>query len=214
MTNLRLPDPLTDPNAPGFTSVAVKNINPKYVDELLGGKTISVESAAQQWSFTLSYTDLFKDEFVLIENIILESMQSGIKLDVLIPHLESYAVTESLAGVTVGAGQQGTTLILENYTPTTAPNPGDMIKLGNHSSKVYKILKVSRASSVLTLKIFPALRKVTTGSETVQLNNILYEVSIKDPTNWDYDFSEDGVFSSFNLELTENITDYEEEIGV
>lgn len=208
MTNIRLPDPLTDPNAPGFTSVGIKNSNPKYLDELMGGKTISVESAAQQWGLSLSYTDLFKNEFSIIENTVLEAMQSGSKLEVLVPHLESYRVSGSLAGITISPNQKGTSLVITDFTPTGTPEAGDMLKLGNHSSKVYKILKVSRSANTLTLKLFPALRKATTGSETLILNNILFEVSINDPTTWTSNYSADGVYSSFNLELTENITDY------
>lgn len=206
MATIRLPDPLTTPGAPGFVSAKMMDNNPVYRDRLPGGKVITLESAAQYWGLVLPYEELLPEQYDIIASKIFLSKSTGNPILVLLPHKENFRVSGDTNSVLIPASQQGSSLVINNYYLTGIPKSGDLFKLTNHCSKVYKILDASLNAGVLTLTLYPNLLKATTGIEKPIFNNILFQVALEDPSKWDSNFSPEGTYTSFQLELAETIT--------
>lgn len=206
MTNIRLPDPLSQPGAPGFTSAKLLDNNPIYRERLPGGKIITLESAAQYWGVTLSYEELLPDEYDTILAAILESKSTGKFFSVLLPHKENYNVKGDPSNTIIMAGQEGNRLDISAFNLTGIPKKGDLIKLTNHCSKVYQIISASKTGSTLSLLLYPNLMKKTLGNEKPIFNNVLFQLALESPDKWDSTFSSEGTYNSFQLELAEAIT--------
>lgn len=205
IANIRLPDPLTNPNAPGFVSVRVIDNDPNYRERLPGGSVLSLKGATQYWGIVLSYEDLFLEEYDILYSTILRAKQTGAKLEVLLPHQTNFNVKGDTSTSIIAPNQVGANLVISAFN-ATPPKVGDIFRLTNHPSKVYKITSSVKNGSVLTLGIFPNLFKATTGLEKPIFNTVLYEVVLENPTQFDSNFSAEGVYSSFELELAESIT--------
>lgn len=206
MPNIRLPDPLTNAGAPGFTSARLIDNNPVYRDRLPGGKVVVLSSAAQYWGVILSYEELLSYEYNIINSAILRSKLYGEPIEVLLPHKENYNVSGNPTSTIISAGQKGSVLSIRNYTLTGTPKEGDLLKLTNHCSKVYTIISSALVGSTLTLELYPNLFKTTTGNEKPIFNNILFQLVLENPDTWDSTFTPDSTYSSFQVELAETIT--------
>jgi hypothetical protein len=206
MLNIRLPDPLSQPGAPGFTSVRMNDNNPVFRDRLPGGKVITLSSSAQYWGVTLSYEDLLAEEYNIILSTMLDSRQSGALIDVLLPHKQSYKVKGDTSVLTVASDQKGSVLQIGNYNLTGLPALGDIFRLSNHCSKVYTIHGVSIIDSTLKLSVYPNLMKITTGAEKVLFTNVLFQLALENPSELTNNFAVEGIYNSFQVELAESIT--------
>lgn len=213
INNIRLPDPLSSPGAPGFTSVQMVDNNPMYRERLPGGKVLTLSSSAQYWGVTLSYEDLFSEEYNLLMSEILKSKQHGALIEVLLPHKENFNAIGNFDNVTIAPMQKGSELVLQNYnilgdTPEIkgVPKVGDIFKLTNHCSKVYTITESSLQGTTLKLGVYPNLMRETTGAEKPIFSAVLYQLSLEDPSTFNATFLPEGVYGSFSLALAESIT--------
>lgn len=206
MAYIRLSDPLTNPSAPGFTKATLINNLPTYQDRLPGGKVYSLQGEAQYWGIILTYEDLIPDEISIIEADLLKGIINGNRFQVILPHLENYRVSGDTNTTTITAGQQGANLVISNYNLTGIPKRGDIMSLSNHKNKVYKITSVNLTGTTLTLGIFPNLVAVTTGLEKPIFNNVLFTLVIDDPSAIQQTINETGLFDSFSLNLSEDIS--------
>lgn len=203
---IRLPDPLSQPGAPGFTNVRIVDNYPNYSERLPGGKVVSLQSAAQYWGITLYYDDLFFDEYNQLMMAIQEAKQTGKRLLVLLPSQTNFNVQGDTSGTYIAPGQKGANLVMTGFT-ATPPKVGDIFKLTNHNSKVYQIRTVSKVSGTLTLGIYPNLMAETTGLEKPIFNTVLYEMVLENAGQIDTTLLPEGVHASFQLELAESIID-------
>jgi len=206
MTTLRLPDPLTNPNAPGFTDVRMIDNYPIYRDRLAGGSVVTLASGAQYWSISLTYSELFPEEQYILSTSLLNCKHKGQPLMVLLPQYENFHTIGDPSSITIAAGQQGNNLTMQNYNLTGAPKAGDLFQLTNHSSKVYKITNVVLVGTILTLEVYPNLRVPTTGNEKPVFNGILFQTVLAKPEAVESTFTSDRHYSGFTLELEEHVT--------
>lgn len=201
---IRLPDPLTNPKAPGFVRAPIKNNDPQYRERLPGGKVYTVKGSAQYWGVTLSYEDLTKEQYNILISEYLLGINRGERFQVFIPHLQSYTAPSDTTGMIIPAGQKGDTLNITNYTSNQLPTIGDVFKLSN-STKVYKILRAEKVNTTLKLTIFPNLVRETVGTEKVQFNGVLFTLVPERPEEFSDTFTVDNYYSSFDLEFSEEI---------
>lgn len=206
VANIRLPDPLTNPNAPGFTSVRVIDNDPLFRDRLSGGKVLTLKSMPQYWGVVLSYEDLMPEEYDILYSSILRAKQTGAKFEVLLPHQTNFHVQGDTSNAVISAGQKGANLVIGGFT-ATVPKLGDIFRLTNHPSKVYKITSVNLVGATLTLGVYPNLFKTTIGTEKPIFNTVLYELVLENPSQFDSNFTAEGIYNGFQLELAESITD-------
>ncbi|QKN88559.1 distal tail protein [Vibrio phage vB_ValS_X1] len=204
---MRLPDPFTNADAPGFTGARLVDNNPVIYDEMPNGSVLRVDGAAQFWSLELTYPELFYMEFAVLSAAVMEAIRVGDTIDVLLPQYENYRVTGNPNSTVITAGQKGNQIVIQNASALNGrPNIGDLFKITGHS-KVYKITSytLNNASNSITLGLYPKLAKITDGTEKPIFNNILFEMVLVDDTIPTEDLDVNGMYQGFELTLRENV---------
>lgn len=171
------------------------------------GSVIRVENSAQYWGLSLSYPELFGDEYAYLASFIMETIRTGDTIDVLLPQYENFRVTGDMSSTVIPSGQKGSTIQILNAGGLEGrPNLNDLFKLEGHS-KVYKITSydMDTGSGTMTLGLYPKLALETTGSEKPQFNSILLEMVLTTESLPDEDPDANGLYHGFGLELREHI---------
>lgn len=207
MANIRLPDPFTNPNeAPGFVSAPLVDNEPILQDELPNGKVKQVRSAAQFWSTTISYADLYESEYRYVMSAILESKRTGNHIEAVLPQYAVYRVFGDLTKCTIAAGQKGNSLVIGNTTGLTGrPFVNDLFQLST-DTKVYKITKVDvdLAAHTMTLGIYPDLQTTTVGvNEHPNFNEVKFQMVLMNRSSIPENINADGLYTGVSLALRE-----------
>lgn len=204
---MRLPDPFTSSEAPGFNQARLTEIDPQIKDALPDGSVLRVSTAAQIWLLELSYPDLFKSEFDVLIGSIAEAKRLKENLEILLPQYEVYNVTGDATTATIVSGQQGSQLEISNTGSLSGvPKVNDLFQLSSHN-KVYKItnVEVDSGTGNWTLSLYPDLLVTTTGTEKPKFNNILFSMTLEEDNLPEDNPSVDLMYRGVTLLLRENL---------
>lgn len=200
---MRLPDPITVPGQPGFVSVTLTNIQPFLQDQMPNTTVLTHTAGEQYWEATISYGDLTRPEYSILEAQINKTIRDGEKLQVWLPHKESYG--NGIAPATVTKINEYT--VTYPYVSGRLPDQGTIIQFSNHK-KVYMLTSVVRNGSLVTLEFFPTFRLPLQVGTTVKFNQILFNMEFLDRSTplTSQTFNSDGYFASgATLELRETL---------
>ena len=203
---MRLPDPFTDINAPGFLSVNITDNSTIIQDELPNNQVLQVDTGYHYWGINITYDQLLPEEFEIIRSFCYKAKASNSTIEVLLPQFENYKFT--LDSYSVKSGLSGDSIIITNVNSIkNQPLVGSVIKLSTHP-KVYHITGYSYNSSTkeYTISIYPKLAITTTGSETAQLSAVLFTTRFKDVNSLTATLNSDNVYDGFTLQLREAIS--------
>lgn len=200
---MRLPNPYTDPNFPGFSSCAIHDNSVVIQDELSNNKVIQVTNGAQYYSLSLTYTDLLQSEYNMLVNFLAKAKRENGTIDVLLPQIEN--LTFKLNTYTAKAGCKGNQLIIPNVTSMTGRlNLNQYIQIGLHY-KMYQVTGYSLQGTNLVLDVYPDLFITTNGTEEVNFKTPIMTTRFVDPSKIaGTPLTSDGYYSSFSLELRES----------
>ena len=203
---MRLPDPFTDINAPGFLSVNITDNSTIIQDELPNNQVLQVDTGYHYWGINITYDQLLPEEFEIIRSFCYKAKASNSTIEVLLPQFENYKFT--LDSYSVKSGLSGDSIIITNVNSIkNQPLVGSVIKLSTHP-KVYHITGYSYNSSTkeYTISIYPKLAITTTGSETAQLSAVLFTTRFKDVNSLVATLNSDNVYDGFTIQLREAIS--------
>ncbi|AYJ73272.1 distal tail protein [Proteus phage Stubb] len=201
---MRLPDPYTDSRAPGFERVTLVDNDPVLRDEMPDNTVFEVRNKGQYWSFELKYTELFEDEFRILESAILRYKSSGGFMDVLLPQFEGSRAMGDFVNATVAVGSNNSELVLNIPKLTGLPEVGDLFKLSNNY-KIYKITEVTRTGeNSIKIGIYPELVVLPSKSSKPQFHGILFQTKITNIDNWNSTLTPDGVYEAVTLQFRES----------
>ena len=203
---MRLPDPFTDINAPGFLSVNITDNSTIIQDELPNNQVLQVDTGYHYWGINITYDQLLPEEFEIIRSFCYKAKASNSTIEVLLPQFENYTFT--LDSYSVKSGLSGDSIVITNVNSIkNQPLVGSVIKLSTHP-KVYHITGYSYNSSTkeYTISIYPKLAITTTGSETAQLSAVLFTTRFKDVNSLTATLNSDNVYDGFTLQLREAIS--------
>lgn len=202
---MRLPDPFTDINAPGFLSVSISDNSTIIQDELPNNDVIQVDTGNQYWGINITYDTLLPEEYEIIRKFCYKAKAANTTIEVLLPQFENYKFT--LDSYTVKAGSSGNSIIITNVNSiNNQPLVGSVVKLSSHP-KVYHITDYSynSVSKEYTLSIYPKLAITTLGTETAVLSAVLFTTRFKDINQVTAILNSDNVYEGFTLQLREAI---------
>ena len=203
--SVRLPDPFTHEGAPGFASGDLVSNHPTIQDELTDGSVLQVDNGMQYWGINITYPDLFPEEYGLIISAIEEAKRLRAPIDIMLPQYVTFRVNGNTTSIGVPAGQKGSTLTLVGTDSLMGmPNPGDLVQLGNSTSKkVYRITSINLSiANQWTLGVYPDLQITTSGTEYPRFNDILFQTKM---LNWNdvTSINPDGLYTGVSFSFRE-----------
>lgn len=203
---MRLPDPFTNSNAPGFLSVNITDNSTIIQDELPNNEVLQVDTGYQYWGINITYDQLLPEEFEVIRSFCFKAKSTNSPIEVLLPQYENYKFT--LDSYSVKANLSGDQIIITNVNSIKEqPIVGSVIKLSNHP-KVYHITDYSYNSTTkeYTIGIYPRLAVTTTGLERAVLSAVLFRTRFKDVNSLNSTLNSDNVYEGFTLQLREALS--------
>ena len=203
---MRLPDPFTNSNAPGFLSVNITDNSTIIQDELPNNEVLQVDTGYQYWGINITYDQLLPEEFEVIRSFCFKAKSTNSPIEVLLPQYENYKFT--LDSYSVKANLSGDRIIITNVNSIKEqPIVGSVIKLSNHP-KVYHITDYSYNSTTkeYTIGIYPRLAVTTTGLEQAVLSAVLFRTRFKDVNSLNSTLNSDNVYEGFTLQLREALS--------
>jgi hypothetical protein len=203
---MRLPDPFTDSNAPGFLSINITDNSTIIQDELPNNQVLQVDTGNHFWGINITYDQLLPEEFEIIRSFCFKAKVTNSTIEVLLPQFENYKFM--LDSYSVKAGLSGNSIVITNVNSIRdQPFVGSVIKLSSHP-KLYHITDYSYNSTTkeYTLGIYPKLAITTTGSETALLSAVLFTTRFKDVNSLTQTLNSDNVYEGFTLQLRETIS--------
>lgn len=205
---IRLPDPFTHPNeAPGFLRAPLVDNDPVLQEIFPNGTIIEERTAAQYWSFVLEYPDLLDSEFRLIISAIRKSKDNNTVLTVVLPQYEHNRVSGNVSACTIDSLQAANQVWVRNVSGLTGkPQPGDLFQLDDHP-KVYMITDIddTAENDAWLISIYPNLFKETVGTEKPIFNEVLFHMSLLDPTGIVENYNADGLIEDVSFSLRESL---------
>ena len=202
---MRLPDPFTDSNAPGFLSVSITDNSSIIQDELANNSVLQVDTGSHYWGIEITYDKLLPEEFEIIRSALYKAKSTNSVIEILLPQFENYLFT--LDSYTVKPGLSGSKIIITNVNSiNNQPYVGSVVQLSNHP-KVYHITGYSYNSTTkeYTLDIYPKLAITTTSGVTAKLSAILYRTRLADVNQLTAVLTSDNVYDGFTLKFREAI---------
>ncbi len=199
---MKLPDPINNKGAPGFSLSTLTSVSPVIQDQMPNSKVLTVSQGEQYWQVTLEYSDLLVSEYNMLNAQIDKAILLGEPLEVWLPQYEDYTF------------KQGSTLVdkLSEYSfrlprqgSRSLPKLGNIIQFSNHS-KVYRITGVQVDQDYITIEFFPTLRKPLLPQTTVKFTGVYFTLEFVDRSNpiQTTPFTQDGFYSQgVTLELRE-----------
>lgn len=201
---MRLPDPYTNSGAPGFEKVTLIDNDPVLRDEMPNNVVFEVRNKGQYWSFELKYTELFEDEFRILESALLRYKSKGGFMEVLLPQFEGSRAMGDFVNATVTTGSSNSELILNIPNLTGLPDLGDLFKISDNY-KIYKVTEVERlGESKIKIGIYPELVITPSKSSKPQFHGILFQTKITNIDNWNSTLTQDGIYEAVSLQFRES----------
>lgn len=200
---MRLPDPYTHPELPGFESVTLIDNDTVTSDRMANNKVFEIRDVGQYWGISIPFPDLFPSEFFIIDSFIAEYKRKGGFIEILLPQYETSTVRGNLAGATIPANQKGSTVTMTIPNLTGAPKLGGLFKLDGHY-KVYKITSVDIKGTTLTIGVYPDLFITTSGAEKPVFNGVLFQTKAIGLERYKSTLTSDGMYESFTLNFEES----------
>ena len=203
---MRLPDPFTNSNAPGFLSVNITDNSTIIQDELPNNQVLQVDTGSHYWGINITYDQLLPEEFEIIRSFCFKAKSTNSTIEVLLPQYENYKFV--LDSYSVKSGLSGDTIVITNVNSIKdQPIVGSVVKLSTHP-KVYHITDYSYnpTTKEYTLGIYPRLAITTTGSEQAVLSAVLFTTRFKDVNSLSATLNSDNVYDGFTLQLRESIS--------
>jgi hypothetical protein len=204
----RMPDPVVNPNAPGFSTANIQDIVPAMSHELNGGQVVSVKFEGNYWSIQIGFPETTIEQASTIVPFLYSMRSSFSDFYVQLPqyaHPRSGAwSTNPIVAGNITIGGSSNQIIVTNWPNTHTIEVGDMIKLSN-SHKIYMVTGYSRSGTTVTLDLnCSVVNRSTLNSATLDPNDIKFKVRFKS------DFSPpqltaDGIYTAFTIDLRENI---------
>lgn len=201
---MRLPDPINNPGAPGFSSSELVSIQPILQDWMPNNKSLSVSSGEHYWEITLGYSDMLVSEYNILAQAIDKTLQLQEKLEVWLPQYEDY--TFKLGNYTVQQSSQNSVTLSQDGM-VSVPKVGMLLQFSNHK-KVYRITDFKLVGGSVTIEFYPSLRTSVSQSNTVKFTGIRFSMDFKDRSNPlpQPTFNSDGFYGEgTTLELREAI---------
>lgn len=202
---MRLPDPFTDPLAPGFFGVTITDNSTIIQDELQNNKVIQVDTGGHYWGIEIAYDQLLPEEYEIIRSFIFKAKATNSTIEVLLPQFENSTFT--LDSYTVKSGLSGNSIVITNVTEiNNQPVIGSIIKLQNHP-KVYHITGYSYNSNTneYTIDIYPKLARTTVSGDIAVINAVLFTTRLQDANQLTSVLTTDNVYDTFSIKLRESI---------
>lgn len=200
---MRLPDPYTHPELPGFESVTLIDNDTVTSDRMANNKVFEIRDVGQYWGISIPFPDLFPSEFAIIDSFLAEYKRTGEFIEVLLPQYETSTVRGDLFRAEVPQNQKGNRVTMTIPNLTGAPKLGGLFKFDSHY-KVYKITNVEIKGDVLTLGIYPDLFITTTGAERPVFNGVLFQTKAIGLERYKSTLTSDGMYESFTLNFEES----------
>lgn len=201
---MKLPDPINNPGAPGFSSQELKSIQPFLQDSMPNTKVISVTSGEQYWNLTLGYSDMLVTEFNILNQQIDKTIQRGEKLLVWLPQYEDWGFKLNNYFL---LQQNQSTITLDQSGMRSLPTIGNLVQFQNHK-KVYRIVDYSVGQTTIDISIYPDLRVQVPVGTQVSFTNINFSMDFRDRSQpiSSAVFNSDGYYGEgITLELRESI---------
>lgn len=200
---MRLPDPFTHPELPGFESVTLIDNDTVTSDRMANNKVFEVRDVGQYWGISIPFPDLFPSEFAIIDTFIAEYKRTGGFIEVLLPQYELSTVRGDLTSAVIPLGQKGNTITMTIPNLTGSPKLGGLFKLDSHY-KVYKITKVEVQGNTVTIGVYPDLFVTTNGSEKPVFNGVLIQTKAVGLEKYKSTLTSDGMYEAFVLNFEES----------
>jgi hypothetical protein len=106
---MRLPDPFTDSNAPGFLSINITDNSTIIQDELPNNQVLQVDTGNHFWGINITYDQLLPEEFEIIRSFCFKAKVTNSTIEVLLPQFENYKFM--LDSYSVKAGLSGNSIV-------------------------------------------------------------------------------------------------------
>lgn len=203
--HMRLPDPFTDSNAPGFYSVDITSKSTILQDILPNSRILQVDQNQHSWGITINYQDLTKEEYLMLTHFLRKTRRVNSTIEVLIPDYQNYGFKPD--SLSVKPGLSGNTIVLTNVNAIIGKlNYSTMIKLSNHN-KLYSVLDYiyNPTTKELSLEIFPNLQTITVAGTTASFTGLLFTTRLSDPSSLVESFNPDDYTEEFSISLIESI---------
>ena len=201
---MRLPDPINNPEAPGFSSSILSSVQPIIQDAMPNTKVLSTSSGQQYWQLTLTYADLLKTEYNILTQQIDSTISKGEALEVWLPQYEDYTFKLSSYAITASTVSSVT---LSKTGMTGLPKVGNLIQFQNHK-KVYRITEFQVGGSTITISFYPSLRVSVPNGTVAKFTGIYFNMEFMDRSNpmTEVQYNSDGYYGEgITLELRESI---------
>lgn len=201
---MKLPDPISNPEAPGFSSSILSSVQPIIQDAMPNTKVLSTSSGQQYWQLTLAYADLLKTEYNILTQQIDSTISKGEALEVWLPQYEDYTFKLSSYAITASTVSSVT---LSKTGMVSLPKIGNLIQFQNHK-KVYRITGVQVNSTTLTISFYPSLRVTVPNSTIAKFTGIYFNMDFIDRSNpiTEVQYNSDGYYGEgLTIELRESI---------
>lgn len=201
---MKLPDPINNPEAPGFSSSILQSVQPFIQDSMPNSKVLSVSTGEQYWQLTLGYSDLLKSEYNVLMQQIDYTISKGEALEVWLPQYEDYNFKLSSYAVTASTIDSVT---FSRTGISGLPKVGNMIQFQNHK-KVYRITGVQLGGSTITISFYPSLRTTVPNNTIAKFTGIYFNMEFLDRSNpvTEVQFNSDGYYGEgLTIELRESV---------
>lgn len=187
------------PTNPEYTAINFSSRHKNFVTEARNGRKQVRSIGAQQWSFTASYRNLTRSEFMPIYAFIISQKGQLGTFSVTPPIISSTNGTISGNMLVNGSHTTGdTTIAVDGFSGTI--KAGDLIKFNNHD-KVYMV--TADLSSPGALNIEPGLYSNVSNDTTVIYNNVPFLMRLDNDVQ-EYDLSTVDQYD-FEVDLIEAI---------
>lgn len=201
---MKLPDPINNPEAPGFSSSILQSVQPIIQDAMPNTKVLSVSSGEQYWKLTLGYSDLLKSEYNILSQQIDSTISKGEALEVWLPQYEDYNFKLNSYAITASTATSAT---FSKTGMTGLPKVGNLIQFQNHK-KVYRITEFQVGGSTITISFYPSLRVSVPNGTVAKFTGIYFNMEFMDRSNpmTEVQYNSDGYYGEgITLELRESI---------
>lgn len=192
-----LPDPIHNPGAPGFNQCTLTSVQPFMQDTMPNSRVLTTTSGEHYWEINLSYGDLTREEYQILNAQIDRTIQKGESLKVWLPQYELHGFKLNSFNLTQQSNAQSSTITLARQGMRVLPQKGYLIQLSNHE-KVYRITDYAFDGLNLKIDIYPKLVKTSPVGTTAKFSGIYFNTEFQDrsqPISSNVPFNSDGFYS-------------------
>lgn len=207
----RLPDPYTNPLAPGFVGVKIANSVNGMVRELNSGATISVKlGEGSVWEIQLTYPEMTMTESGILFPFLNIVGGGFTNFYVMLPNARNPVSGAWTGGPTFAAGQitmgaASNQIVVSGWDSLGGDlDSGDYLKISN-SNKIYRILETEYSAGTKTLTLDSDVRNSSTiPAASLEPNDIMFRVRLVGQAPQE-EIGSDGTVAGITVRLKENI---------